>query len=289
MKKASLILAGLMISLISVKGQTPFISCTVDFENQSFSCWAGFFSLDNNPSAGNIWQVCNPNKPVFDSAYSPIHAIMTDSTGPYPVNDTSGFILKAISYSSDDVPFIGGWYKFDSDSLKDFGRIELSYDHGVTWQDILADSSIYWDTPKPVFTGRIYQWREFLGLLPFPSTIDTMYYRFTFISDNIQTNQQGWMLDDIYLLDHIEGIHNHFPDNEVSIFPNPVTDHITISASSIPTNSQLSILTMNGQQLITCKISQPETQLDISTLPGGVYIVKLTNDRTVIIRKFIKQ
>ena len=55
------------------------------------------------------------------------------------------------------------------------------------------------------------------------------------------------------------------------------------------TNGQLSILSLNSQQLITCQLTEPITQIDISTLPSGVYFVRVTGERTVQVGKFVKQ
>jgi hypothetical protein len=75
----------------------------------------------------------------------------------------------------------------------------------------------------------------------------------------------------------------------LKIYPNPANKEITIETSSTPAASQLSIMNLNGQQLITRQITQPKTQLDISSLPSGVYFVRLTNNKTVEVRKFVKE
>lgn len=42
-------------------------------------------------SSNNIWQVGQPSKTFFDSAYSPVNAIVTDTINSYPVNNHSAF------------------------------------------------------------------------------------------------------------------------------------------------------------------------------------------------------
>jgi len=74
-----------------------------------------------------------------------------------------------------------------------------------------------------------------------------------------------------------------------SIYPNPSSIQISIETSEISTQSQLSILNVSGLHLITRQITGPKTQIDISNLPIGVYFVRLTNERTVEVEKFIKQ
>jgi hypothetical protein len=75
---------------------------------------------------------------------------------------------------------------------------------------------------------------------------------------------------------------------QVFIYPVPTTDKITIETSTTPVKSHLSIMNLNGQELMTCQITSSKTHLDISNLPGGVYFVRLTSERMVEVGKIIK-
>jgi hypothetical protein len=48
-------------------------------------------------------------------------------------------------------------------------------------------------------------------------------------------------------------------------------------------------MNLNGQVILTRQITEPKTPLDISSLPSGVYFVRLTGESTVEVGKFIKQ
>jgi hypothetical protein len=74
-----------------------------------------------------------------------------------------------------------------------------------------------------------------------------------------------------------------------SPYPNPATDKITIEISEVTEGGNLSIVNIEGQQLITRHITEPNTTIDISTLPSGVYFVRLMGERTVSMGKFIKE
>jgi hypothetical protein len=78
-------------------------------------------------------------------------------------------------------------------------------------------------------------------------------------------------------------------NENLTVYPNPASIQITVETTSAPAKSQLSISNLNGQQLITRQITQPKTQLDISSLPSGVYVVKLTSTQSVATTKLIKQ
>jgi WD40 repeat protein len=77
--------------------------------------------------------------------------------------------------------------------------------------------------------------------------------------------------------------------SQISIYPNPAIERITIEVSGTSKGSNLAIVNIEGQQFITRQITDTKTQLDISTLPSGVYFVRVTNDKTVKMGKIIKQ
>ena len=82
---------------------------------------------------------------------------------------------------------------------------------------------------------------------------------------------------------------NEIMDSRLSIYPNPATDKITIEITEGQAPSQLSMINLNGEEVLTRSLIKPKTQIDISTLPGGVYFVRLTNDKIVEVGKFVKQ
>jgi hypothetical protein len=86
----------------------------------------------------------------------------------------------------------------------------------------------------------------------------------------------------------VVGIKKLTPES-ISIYPNPATDKITIETSGETQESYLAIVNIEGQQIMTSEITQPKNTIDISKLPSGVYFVRLTGDRTVEVRKFVKQ
>jgi len=83
---------------------------------------------------------------------------------------------------------------------------------------------------------------------------------------------------------------NNIPSSRsLKIYPNPSLDEVTIESSLVLTKSQLSIMNMNGQQVISRQITEPKIQLDISNLPSGIYVVRLINGKSVEVGKFVKQ
>jgi hypothetical protein len=77
--------------------------------------------------------------------------------------------------------------------------------------------------------------------------------------------------------------------NRLKIFPSPANSKINVALESSSTICQLFLLNMSGQTLIISKITGPSATIDISTLPSGVYLVKVIGDKDVHVGKFVKQ
>jgi hypothetical protein len=76
----------------------------------------------------------------------------------------------------------------------------------------------------------------------------------------------------------------------INVYPIPSSATLTIGLPKRPEKGTcLNIFNLNGQQLISRQVAEPITVVDIGALPVGVYIVKVTHERTVRVGKFVKQ
>lgn len=77
---------------------------------------------------------------------------------------------------------------------------------------------------------------------------------------------------------------------EFSIYPNPAAVNFTISMPIIPNNNTvLSIFNLSGQQLTILPLTEPQTVVDMTCFPQGVYFVIVKDDKIVHVRKLIMQ
>lgn len=254
--------------------------------------------IDTIADSNNIWQIGKPNKVNFTSGYSPSNVIVTDTAYTYPVNDTSSFsIVHLASYGWENAyPWvnIGGWYYVNSDSLTDFGYLDFSPNHGINWY--WADSSkgfCNWGGPEeiPVFTGNSNGWKHFNYCLQVPYAVsldDTILYRFTFISDSIQTNKDGLMFDDLYFEDWIEGIQEFTNSNLISIYPNPANENISIEYLKSIDKKSIQVIDCNGQIIYQDSNFDGEI-VSTKQFYNGIYILKYSDEHTFSIKKFIVQ
>lgn len=100
-------------------------------------------------------------------------------------------------------------------------------------------------------------------------------------------------LDEVFtntdLLSSIHKVDQPSGTNNISIYPNPATDHIVIDSESGTVVHSVNIRNAAGQLLIV-DLLQDGNRLDLSTLPSGLYLVTFRlADRSMITQKLIKE
>ncbi|MBI1287628.1 MAG: T9SS type A sorting domain-containing protein [Flavobacteriales bacterium] len=274
-----------------------------------FSFWGGYtisfedtvcgfqFSEESPTDTINIWQIGHPNKTVFTSAYLGSKAIVTDTALPYPINDTSSFVIMngtGYGFEYGNTVVLAGKYYVNSDSLNDYGIIEFSPDNGTTWIDLINDtvysqspnSLYYWYSEKPVLTGNSFGWNEFwVNLAGFKNEFeiqldDTVLYRFTFISDSIADTLDGLMFDDLHFEDWAEGIEEQkFQNLSSKAYPNPTSSSLTIEFDNTRNQLfQLNIFDALGRVIYSKSATDQRISVPTDGLNSGIYHYTLTNN-----------
>ena len=79
-------------------------------------------------------------------------------------------------------------------------------------------------------------------------------------------------------------------NNTFSIYPNPTTDNLTIDLQKTSNlqNTNIYIYNIQGQLVHQQQITQLKTELNISGLTEGMYVVKVSNNENTMITKIIK-
>lgn len=79
-------------------------------------------------------------------------------------------------------------------------------------------------------------------------------------------------------------------ENLFNIYPIPSTTTITISTPATPDkNTFLTIIDITGKEVLKFGLTQEQLVVDVSRLSQGIYFVRISNDRTVMVGKFVKQ
>ena len=148
--------------------------------------------------------------------------------------------------------------------------------NGVSWVDIASGDTI------------IY---AFSGINNITTTGDTAYntnfYRYNITDDIVQqfdTTQQTWG----GLISSINGT-EFKTSKELSVYPNPANEQISVSLQTNEPIRTLKIYNQNGQlvQLINSK-ANIET-INISNLTGGIYYLRIDTDKNFYLGKLIKK
>ena len=109
-------------------------------------------------------------------------------------------------------------------------------------------------------------------------------------------NKSEFILTPAILVDNfvMTGINNNeFGSSNLkqSIYPNPANDKITITFNSnLKQTEAISIFHINGQQVMQQNFqNQKLIEMDISTLPKGIYLIKIQTNEGMEVRKLVKQ
>lgn len=284
----------LFFSSLNIQAQWSNPNYMLSFEDSS-----EFSHLRINQN--DLWQIGVPQKSVFTAAYSAPNVMVTDTTLPYPVNDTSTFeIVNTASYGWTTGFQVGiyGFYQVNSDTLTDFGTMEVSPDNGTTWIDIINDSIyssyFFWGTPKPVLSGNSNGWQIFhvefaqLGSAFNVQLNDTILFRFTFISDSIQTNKDGLMFDDIGFEDFYSSVTEVKNNQLISIYPNPTTNELFIENKSKTKRQTVQLFDHNGRLVLEIPDFNGSS-LNTEFLQNGIYLLKFSTTEGYDLEKFVVQ
>lgn len=240
---------------------TALLICILQFSSAQFytqyfdgadtSAWNSI-RIDIDTVSQNVWQIGTPQKTIFDSAATQPYAIVTDTINFYPTNNTSRFIAKVWMNFGPWGIFALQWkQKLDLDQGFDGGIIEYSTDTGNTWINVFNNPYVYnfygfqpsnKDTlvgGEYAFSGTDSTWRDIwlcfdMSWLQQFQPNDTLLFRFTILSDSINNNKEGWIIDN--MLGHITMIHTikeTEQENYLNVFPNPANNIVNIQAQKI--------------------------------------------------------
>lgn len=87
------------------------------------------------------------------------------------------------------------------------------------------------------------------------------------------------------------GVKEQTNASNIQVFPNPANDRITITG--IPNNSYektiLFVYNSQGQLILNKAITEEISDIDLSSLAKGIYMIKITNSNITTIKKIVKQ
>jgi hypothetical protein len=85
------------------------------------------------------------------------------------------------------------------------------------------------------------------------------------------------------------GIKNAFYANDLRVYPNPAKDQLFISTSKPVVVDEISILSLNGAEILSLKEHNCTSPVNTSQLSPGLYVIRVKTGEQTIHAKFVKQ
>lgn len=259
-------------------------------------------SLVKNLSDTGLWQIGTPSKVFFAQGGNGNKALLTDSANNYPPNTHEYVDIHFESIYNIRFAF---WHRYDTDTLADGGYIEVSYDQGITWQDIhqydsnnlpiymnvfgLYPESAALGNGKGGFSGRskdtvltIIEWVWAIPLKMWPATI---WLRFHFYSDSIDNNKEGWMIDRMETsFDEVWGFDDLTNPHRIKAYPNPGNGLYTLELlTESEGNYELFVYDFKGKEIVKQALTgQKHASLDLSEYRSGMYFYTLVDEGKIV-------
>lgn len=260
-------------------------------------------------SLTGCWQIGTPSKTLFDTAYSSHHALMTDTINAYPNDSISYAYFSFPTGSFASTYSISFKHRYDSETDVDGGYIEVYDCYSGTWKSITSAVafacpfySVYYNNNVPTqlltngevgFTGNSNGWItqeiSFGCMAVFQGEENrggsmVAQFRFVFVSDGNNTNQEGWMIDDILWSD-FGGICASIEEFENSLglkaYPSITHENISFETEN-ELFSKIIIYDFSGK--IIENFSFPPTNsktLELSNLSNGMYFYSVEDGKAV--------
>ena len=282
----------------------------------------------------NIWQVCSPNKGNWtvdcpsDPDTIPPKVLITDSINPYPTSNHSyvEFHVKKPEWANLyglcwSYFHFGFYFKIDTDTLVDGFYVEISFDGGQSFANVQDTNLVKQlpNSPQHIYgfvymentlnngygiSGCIdstthvpywpsfnieYSWSDLHGF-----DVDYAVVRINFVSDSIETNKKGVLIDEVYIgvtdMCNIGIVDNIDISSNVQLHPNPIDENSAINFYNPDCNEHLlDVFNNNGVLIFSKKLNGQSFRIGSISFPVGIYYYRLSNSDGVIkVDKFVK-
>lgn len=270
-------------------GSLAFYSL-IDFESPLDTNLNIIFNNDTN----DLWQIGKPQKPFASSSNSLPNAIITDTVNPYFGQNNSWFDIKIKTQlwmgHAMQLDFM---HKYENDSLHSKCFVEISYDQGLTWSNVINNQNvgmglIYYDnfysqndtsiSGIAGFSGNCNTWQfssvYWIWDASAKNIVDTVVIRFHFISDSLAVAGGGWVIDDIHVLgfDNYWNVPENSANNDITFYPNPTKENLIVKFNKQYVN--VLVYNLSGQIIKNEKIYNNIFILRKQDIGKGVFLIK---------------
>lgn len=258
-----------------------------------YSTWSGPFSFttscvaDNVPYTQNFESATVPGLPSCTTQQN----VGTGNLWTVQNNPGYGFTTKALRYAWNGSNAANVWFYTNGINLVGGTTYKIAYDYGGTGTtfpeklkvsygnsaNAAAMTTLLADHPNVNSSTPVNNFVNFT-----PATSGVYYFGFNAYS----IADQFYLFVDNIVVD-VALSNSDFDNSNFLAYPNPVRDILNISYTT--EISSVRVINMIGQEVISKNINTTSTQVDMSELSAGTYIVNVTVGDSVKTLKVIKQ
>ena len=137
-------------------------------------------------------------------------------------------------------------------------------------------SDVFMGIPVSSYSDVIHLWFNTATKSHLASTTEA------YANGSLLTSQATYISQSDLVLDVTQ---SNLLENQISFYPNPTSNYIIVKNTSYKT--PLKIYDSRGLLVRTINIEKGKTQVDISSLPSGIYLIKYTKDLQSFTKKLI--
>lgn len=262
----------------------PLDTYTNDFDNASDDFVGNIFSIQTLSGFQNS-------------------AIYSDYPKPFGLDSTSTFTytLKTPITVSSTIPNVSYDEVVMVEPFTDYVAVEVSKDNGASWIELnkygTRSETIWFQQFQARASGSASLLRNRIMNLTDNSQIkagDVVLIRFRVERQTVDTGF-GWLIDNLAIqTDLVTSVDPEFTDNQLQVYPNPVTNGmLNLKVGNINVREvDFSIHLFNGKILDEAQgkalDSENVLSLDISSLPAGLYLLRVVEGSKTSVHKLIK-
>ena len=80
--------------------------------------------------------------------------------------------------------------------------------------------------------------------------------------------------ENVFVISEITGVEGQ-AENDIQLYPNPVDHYLKVTSKEEQPTTHFEILNSYGQEVMRVLIDKPDSIYDLSSLPAGLYVVKV--------------
>lgn len=263
----------------------------IDTITKTFGAGTAVFTDDcsdlTNWTGTGFWDYTN------EDFVSPLNSITDSPSSNYQNDETSEIELnQSFSFENATYAYVQFNAKWEIENDWDYVQFMASTDGGSSWAPLCGKytnaGSADQDFDNPLYDNFQSSWvLEEVDLADYIGMTDVR-FKFFFYSDGGVT-EDGFYFDDFSIFTDHGGVGlSELDPTQISVFPNPASNIVTIQFSNLEAVSSVEVLNELGELVTTIQPQNNVFQLNVQSWAEGVYFVRtVSSANEVLMTRFV--